>query len=80
MAVQLLDKTRKVVGNRHVASQSSSYGKDIPFGYMNVEVATIASNVKPFISSPFDDDFLRVGQFTPWPQSSFRTLVRIEDQ
>ena len=56
-AVQLLDKTRKVVGNGRVASQSSSHGKDIPFGYMSVEVATIASNVKPFISSPFYDNY-----------------------
>ena len=44
-AVQLLDEARKVVGISH----------EVMAG--NVEVAMIASNVKAFISSPFDDNF-----------------------
>ena len=47
-AVQLLDETMKVVGNGCIASQSLSHGRDIPFGYLNVEMASIASNVQPF--------------------------------
>lgn len=75
-AIQLLDKTNKVVGTGRVAAQLSSHGHDIPDGYLNIEVTTIASNVKPLISSPFDDEFLCVGQFTPWPLKQLQASVR----
>lgn len=74
--IQLLDETTKIVGTGRIASQSSSHGRDIPDGYLNVEITTIASNVKPHIASPFDEDFVCVGQFTLWPQKQLQAGIR----
>ena len=64
----------------------SSHSKDILFGYINVEVATIASNVKPFISSPFDDCWAvhtmanKAASVRPAAAHLSTLVIRIEDQ
>ena len=75
-AVQLLDEATKVVGTGRIASQSSSHGRDIPDGYLNVEITTIASNVKPHVASPLDEDFVCVGQFILWPRKQLQAGIR----
>ena len=71
-----LDETTKIVGTGRISSQISSHGRDIPDGYLNVEITTIASKVKPHIASPFDEDFVCVGQFTLWPQKQLQAGIR----
>lgn len=60
------------VGKGRIVATGISHGHPIPTGTLQVVILEINEKVVPPVMSPFDNEFLEVGQFSCWPTNELK--------